>query len=163
LTQGDRSVATRTSRNQGKTAFVQQFLQENPLGNVSAVNEAWKASGRKGTISGTLVNKMRSQLGLAGNLRGRPRKQTAKASDGPDATGQRRGRKPRSSPVEAETPQPTARVETRGRKSARSKALVDLESEIDRLLFKVMGMGEMTDIEDGLREARRLLYAAQGS
>jgi hypothetical protein len=154
-------VATRTRRNQGKTHFVQQFLQDNPLGNLSAVNESWKAGGKKGSISGTLVNKTRSQLGLTGNLRGRPRKHTAQGGDSPSPTGKRRGRKPRF--AAAATPEAAARTEPRGRKSGRSKALIELEAEIDRLLFKVMGMGSMTEIEDGLREARRLLYSAQMS
>jgi hypothetical protein len=122
------------------------------------VNDAWQASGKKGSISGTLVNKMRSQLGLTGNLRGRPRKPRDQSADGAAATGRRRRRRPK---VEAAVGGPANRVETRGRKSARSKALVELEAEIDRLLFKVMGMGSMTELEDGLREARRLVYSAQ--
>jgi hypothetical protein len=122
------------------------------------VNDAWQAGGKKGSISGTLVNKLRSQLGLSGNLRGRPRKPRVHSADGAAATGRRRGRRPKA---EAATQGAASRLETRGRKSARSKALVELEAEIDRLLFKVMGMGSMTEVEDGLREARRLVYSAQ--
>jgi hypothetical protein len=141
---------------------VETYLQQNPLGNVGAVNDAWRTSGKKGSISGTLVNKLRSRLGLTGNLRGRPRKPRDPSADGPAATGLRRGRgrRPRS---EAAGPGAATRVETRGRKSARSKALVELEAEIDRLLFKVMSMGSMTELEDGLREARRLVYSAETS
>src|SRR5262249_30709246 len=39
--------------------------------NAKAVNEAWTASGFEGTISPTLVTKMRSEMGLTGNLRER--------------------------------------------------------------------------------------------
>jgi hypothetical protein len=147
-------VAKKTRRNQGKTEFVEQFLRENPQGNVTAVIEAWKASGKSGAISGTLINKTRSRLGLTGNLRGRPRKGAPKA-----APVKRRGRRPKS--VEAAPAPAPARLETRGRKSNRDKALLELEAEIDRLLFKTMEMGGMTEIEEGLRGARRLLYAAQ--
>jgi len=148
-------VAKRRPRNQGKTEFVEQFLRENPQGNVSAVLDAWKSSGKSGSISGTLINKTRSRLGLTGNLRGRPRKGAPKA-----VPGRRRGRKPKG--VEAApAPAPATRVETRGRKSNRDKALIELESEIDRLIYKAMEMGGMADIEQGLRDARRLLYAAQ--
>jgi len=146
-------VAKRKPRNQGKTEFVEQFLRENPQGNVSAVIDAWKASGKSGSISGTLINKTRSRLGLTGNLRGRPRKGAPKA-----APGKRRGRRPKGEAAEAPT---MARTETRGRKSNRDRALIELESEIDRLLFKTMEMGGMPEIEQGLRDARRLLYAAQ--
>jgi len=39
-------------------------------------------------------------------------------------------------------------------------ALTDLEAEIDRLIFKMMEIGDLTEIEDWLRRARRLLYGA---
>ena len=57
--------------------------------------------------------------------------------------------------------EPTAPVtgQPRGRKSARTLALTDLEIDIDRLIFKVMGVGDLTQIEDSLRQARRQLYA----
>ena len=42
----------------------------------------------------------------------------------------------------------------------RTTALEGLEAEIDRLLFQVMGIGDLTEIEDSLRRARRLLYGA---
>jgi hypothetical protein len=56
--------------------------------------------------------------------------------------------------------QPTAAVngQPRGRKSARTLALTELEADIDRLIFKVMGVGDLTEIEESLRQARRLLY-----
>jgi hypothetical protein len=153
-------VAATTRRNQGKTQFVQEFLHDNPYGNVRAVNEAWKANRMRGTISGTLVNKMRSQLGLAGNLRDRPRTEVettpTAASATPASTGKKRGR--RLKQTTADRTKSSVRVETRGRKGARSQALEDLESEIDRILFKVMGMGGLTQIEDALRQTRRLLY-----
>ncbi len=61
-------MATAT-KSGNKTDFVKEFLRENPLGNVKAVNEAWTAAGMPGTIGGTLINKMRSEMGLTGNLR----------------------------------------------------------------------------------------------
>ena len=48
----------------------------------------------------------------------------------------------------------------RGRKSGRTLALTDLEADIDRLLFKAMAIGELTEVEDTLRRARRSLYGA---
>ena len=55
-------MATAT-KSQSKTSFVKEFLQDNPQGNVKAVNEAWAAAGMKGTIGATLINKMRSADG----------------------------------------------------------------------------------------------------
>src|SRR5271157_4106754 len=73
---GDYSMATAT-RDQGKTSFVKEFLGDHPMGNVQAVNEAWAAAGKNGTIGSTLINKMRSQMGLSGNLRAKPKSETA--------------------------------------------------------------------------------------
>ena len=57
------------ARDQGKTSFIKEFLNDHPEGNVKAVNEAWTKAGFDGSISNTLVSKMRAQLGLTGNLR----------------------------------------------------------------------------------------------
>ncbi len=133
----------------GKSSFLKEFLHDNPQGNVKAVNEAWTAAGFDGTISETLVYKARALLGLTGNLGGKT-KTSAEGKATP--TGKKLGR-PRKEPTAPVTGQP------RGRKSARTLALTDLEIDIDRLIFKVMGVGDLTQIEDSLRQARRQLYA----
>ena len=130
-----KAKAARTSKPivaPGKSMFAKEFLIDNPQGNPAAVNKAWKAAGFKGKISDSVVNAMRASLGLAGNLRGT----TTKTS------------------VAKET---AAKGQPR---SNGAVALNDLEGEIDRLMFKVMAMGDFTEIEDSLRQARRLLYAA---
>ncbi len=132
----------------GKTMFVKEFLNDHPEGNVKAVNEAWTAAGFDGTISETLVYKARASLGLTGNLHGKTKKPKAMTT----STGTELGR-PRKEPTAPVTGQP------RGRKSARTLALTELEADIDRLIFKVMGVGDLTQIEDSLRQARRQLYA----
>ena len=64
-------MATVTTANTGKTEFVKEVLGKNPHANPKTVNDQWKAAGQDGTISATLVNKLRASLGLAGNLRPR--------------------------------------------------------------------------------------------
>jgi len=132
----------------GKTSFLKEFLHGNPQGNVKAVNEAWTAAGFDGTISEGLVYKARASLGLTGNLHGKTKKEAKTTS-----TGKKLGR-PRKETTAAGKGQP------RGRKSNRSLALNELEADIDRLIFKVMGIGDLTQIEDSLRQARRLLYVS---
>src|SRR5208337_1217227 len=134
----------------GKTSFVKDFLNANPQGNTKSVNEAWTAAGFDGTISETLVYKTRASLGLTGNLSGKTK---AAAEGKATPTGKKRGR-PRKESTAPVTGQP------RGRKSNRSLALNELEADIDRLIFKVMGVGDLAEIEDSLRQARRLLYGA---
>ena len=133
----------------GKTSFLKKFLHDNPQGNTQSVNEAWTAAGFDGTISTSLVYKARASLGLTGNLSGKTKKPKAMTT----STGKKPGR-PREEPTAPVTGQP------RGRKSNRSLALHELEAEIDRLIFKVMDVGDLTEIEDSLRQARRLLYGA---
>jgi len=132
----------------GKTSFLKEFLHDNPQGNVKAVNEAWQAAGFDGTISTALVYKARASLGLTGNLSGKT-KTSAEGKATP--TGKKLGR-PRKEPTAAGNGQP------RGRKNARTLALTELEADIDLLIFKVMGVGDLTEIEAALRQARRLLY-----
>ena len=134
----------------GKTMFVKEFLNDHPEGNVKAVNQAWTAAGFDGTISETLVYKARASLGLTGNLSGKTK---AAAEGKATPTGKKRGR-PRKESTAPVTGKP------RGRKSNRSLALNELEADIDRLIFKVMGVGDLTEIEDSLRQARWLLYGA---
>jgi hypothetical protein len=138
----------------GKTSFLKEFLHDNPQGNVAAVNQAWQAQGFAGTISPALVNKTRAELGLTGNLRKKTR--TAAKAKLP-YTGKKRGRKPKEATA-AVNGQPTG--QPRGRKSGRTLALTDLEADIDRLLFKTMAIGDLTEIENSLRRVRRLLYGA---
>jgi hypothetical protein len=118
-----------------KTRFVRDFLSHDPQGNTAAINEAWAEDGMTGTISSALVNKTRADLGLSGNLRGKRRK----------------GRP--SNVV----------VQPRGRKSSRTTVLMTVEEEIDRLIFSVMGIGELPEVEATLREARRAVYRAMSS
>jgi hypothetical protein len=135
---------SKTASTPGKTMFVKEFLNDHPQGNVDAVNKAWKTAGFDGSISPTLVNEMRASLGLTGNLRGTTKKSTT------STTGKKRG-KPSMVTTAA------VNVQIRGN---RSTVLEDMEADIDRLIFKAMAIGDLTEIEDSLRRARRLLYGA---
>ena len=128
----------------GKTMFVKEFLNDHPQGNVDAVNQAWRAAGFDGTIGSTLVNKMRASLGLTGNLREKTKKSETSATS-----------KKRAEPLK----ETTAAVNEKPRGN-QSTLLNDMEVDLDRLMFKAMTIGELTEIEDTLRQLRRLLYGA---
>lgn len=147
-------MPTAKTRDQGKTSFVKELLIDHPMANTKAVNEAWSAAGMEGTISETLVNKTRSHMGLAGNLRGKRRtKSEAAASTKRAYNGKKRGRKPKHETV--------AIAEGKAAQTgARNDRLVELEADLDRLLFRVMNVGELAEVENALREARRRLYGA---
>jgi hypothetical protein len=59
-------MATGPGANQGKSAFLEEFLPEHPDAKLEAVNKAWAAAGNDGTISDSLFGKLRSKLGLTG-------------------------------------------------------------------------------------------------
>jgi hypothetical protein len=140
-----------TTRDQGKTSFVKQFLNDHPDGTTKVVNEAWQAAGFDGTISRTLVDKTRALLGLTGSQRGKSEETKRSTKGKATPSGKKLGR-PRKKNTAAVNVQP------QGNKSARTVALTDLEADLDQLIFKVMGIGDLTQIEDSLRRARRLLY-----
>jgi hypothetical protein len=136
--------ATRT-RGQGKSAFLKEYLHDNPQANARAVNDAWRSAGMDGSISESLVNNMRSKLGLTGNLRARSKGTNKAAQKGGKAVVSSKG-----------TPGKPLHSNTRGRQ------LADLDSDIDRLIFKAMQIGGLSRIEETLRETRRLLYRTMG-
>jgi hypothetical protein len=152
IARGKSATSSRTPARTGlgKSSFVKEFLNDNPQGNVKAANEAWLKAGMTGTISSALVNKMRASLGLTGNLR-------AKSKPPATTTGKNLGRPPKraTAPViekRASSPPPA--------KSDRTSALLNVEAEIDRLIFTVMGIGNLSEIESALRDARRRIYGA---
>lgn len=134
---------SKTSSSPGKSMFVKEFLHDNPRGNVAAVNKAWRDAGFAGTIGKSVVFRVKSSMGLTGNTK------TSKTTP----TGRKQGR-PRKETTAAFGVQP------RTNNSGRSVVLNDLEADIDRLIFKAMTIGNLTEIEDSLRQTRRLLYAA---
>jgi hypothetical protein len=158
------ATAVARNRNQGKTAFVREVLKNNPYANAQDVIDQWQAEGHEGSISGTLVNKQRSLMGLAGNLRGRRRRRRSASATGETgpSTRKKRGRKPKSTTAAGAGVASNGRSAngSRVRAGGRHNQLVALEADLDHLLFKVMNLGELPEIEASLRKARRLLYEA---
>src|SRR5690242_17096893 len=94
---GDATMPATERRNEGKTEFVKEVLRKNPRANARAVRDQWTAAGHEGSISQTLVNKQRSLMGLAGNIKGgRPRRSEPAGSETLAYTGKKRGRKPKA-------------------------------------------------------------------
>ena len=140
------------TRDQGKTSFVKEVLIDNPLANTKAVNDAWSEAGMDGTISETLVNKMRARMGLTGQTcaASGAAKKGAEASTKRPSTGKKRGRKP-SQEIGTNSERKTTHAATRSGKQ--NDLLVELEAELDRLLFRVMNLGELDEVESSLAEA----------
>ena len=121
-------MATGNGVNQGKTAFLEEFLPENRDADEAAVNQAWRAEGHDDDISGSLVSKTRSRLKI-------PKKRGATA--GADAGSKAKGKaKPKgakgkaTSKAEEAPPQPDGREgDTGPSKSAFVEELLGREPE----------------------------------
>ena len=147
-------MATKPQLLHGKTGFVKEYLNDHPMANPTEVNRAWQEAGMEGSVSASLVNKLRALMGLTGNLRatskrgkagkGKPmRDKPAIIPTGPEPARPRRGRPPKTSTILA----------------SQARQLAEVEADLDRLLFKVMGLeGRYPRLEESLREVRRVLY-----
>jgi hypothetical protein len=102
---------------------------------IGIINKAWRKAGMKGSISVSLVNKVRSDLGLAGNIRPGPKKSAGKTK--------------------------AAGVHAKSRLGNRERMLAEMESRIDRLIFDLLEIGGIEKAEDALRAARRVVVRAQ--
>src|SRR4051812_18646997 len=98
-------MATATGVNQGKTKFVDDFLAGNPAADFSAVNEAWKAAGKDGSVSESTVSKARSRLKLTGKRGATGGPKAAPAAKG-KAKSSAKGAKARSAKAEEAPSQP---------------------------------------------------------
>jgi hypothetical protein len=70
-------------------------------------------------------------------------------------TGKKRGRRPKIASIQV------VEVTIDGNEARpipKKGHLVDLEADLDRLIFKLMSLGGLTEIEDSLRGTRRMLY-----
>jgi hypothetical protein len=162
-------MATGPGVNQGKSAFLKEFLPDNPDANEESVNKAWKAAGHEGTISGSLVNKLRSDLDLTGS-RGRKggasgqaksagAKGQGKASKGKGG-GQAAGRgRPQGGGRESATSAPANG--SLGSKD-RERALDRVEDGIDDLIGELKQLGGLDEALEALRRVRRVVVRSHG-
>ena len=143
----------------GKSAFVKEVLFDNPKANAKVVNEAWLAAGMQGTISESLVKVLRSELGLAGNLRtGSTLSTTKAATKAPKAKpAAKPKKKAKTTTKKAQATMTPARMNATGlpRPTDRDRVLADIETEIDNLIFKLMAIGGLEKVEESLRMVRR--------
>lgn len=154
-------MAMATVKTKGKSGFLKEFFVDHPDAGKSAIDEAWREAGNEGTISDSLISKIRKDLKLTG--KGRPR---AKAS-GKGGAGKRSAAAPRSSARKTGT---TAKTDVRhategvGRPAEartmgddRTIVLIRLEGQIDQMLHEIKLTGGLPEFEEALRKARRIL------
>jgi hypothetical protein len=169
-------MASEVGRDEGKSAFVGDVLTKDNQANTEAVNLAWTEAGHEGTISESLVNKIRSRMGLTGQQRPRARvTESAGSAEQPVAPATRRRTGPKRvggrSPAKGNgrhVPQVTeseAGPQGAGSQSGgndRTRVLTRLEGQIDEMLFEIKVAGGLPEFEEALRRARRILARSHG-
>jgi hypothetical protein len=163
-----------TVKTEGKTGFLKEFFVDHPDAGKAAVDKAWKDAGNGGTISTSLISKVRSELGLTGNRRttakAKPSVGAGKRSSaapqfqarmaGPKAGGltapvvKAKGKNATAVAVPPAGPRPIGGV--------RTQSLIELEGRIDDLLHEARATGGMSEFEEALRRARRILVRSHG-
>jgi len=149
-------MATGTVVNQGKRVFVEKYFGSNPGGNMESVNQAWTAAGNEGTVSESLVGKVRSEMGLTGKKATemtKPLVASAKAKTPPKPKKVARTVE-QTPPLSNGSVAPAAAIAATGHDE---DVLDELEEGIDELIHRLRELGGKPDVVKALRRARRLL------
>jgi hypothetical protein len=158
-------MATATGTEQGKTSFVEEFLNDHEDADVATINAAWQSFGREGTISGSLISKIRRSLGLTktrGGKKARPADVTPEVTSSKVArkAGKKTATNKRGTSIPDGTPNGAILQSSstdRSRVGDRNEMLIALEKDFDRLLFNVIELDGMTEVEEHIRSARRVV------
>lgn len=153
-------VASRSTK-PNKTAFITGHLETNPTANRKSVVEAWTKAGHSGTLSATLVSKMRRDLGLAGNLRARSGSVGLNGSNGVPKD-RSSGAKAKKATGDQPINRQTSTTAAKSNAGDRSRLIDEVEAGIDHLMFTLKSNGGMPEVEEALRAARRLLTVGYG-
>ena len=168
-------MASEVGKDQGKSAFVGDVLTKDRQANHEAVNRAWTKAGHAGTISESLVNQIRSRMGLTGQQRpgarvtespSRPNHRQPQPPGG--APGRRRAvDAPRRGDGRPVPPVMESEAEPQGSGSQsggddRTRVLTRLEGQIDGMLFEIKVAGGLPEFEEALRRTRRILARSHG-
>ena len=165
-------MATVKQKNEGKSMFLKEYFVDHPDAGKEAIDAAWRAAGNEGTISTSLIGKVRKDLGLTGQgtAQGKSRArvgtgQQSSAGSKSDARGAgpevggRTPAKESSRPVTGGLERP---AEPQAAGGDRTRMLIRLEGAIDDLLHEIKMAGGLPEFEETLRKARRILARSHG-
>ena len=165
-------MTTVKGKNEGKSMFLKEYLVDYPDAGKEAIDAAWREAGNEGTISTSLIGKVRRDLELTGKgaakVKSRARVGTGQRSSadsksdargaGPEVGGRTPAKENRRHVTEdLERP---AEPQTAG--GDRTRALIRLEGAIDDLLHEIKRTGGLSECEETLRKARRILVRSHG-
>ena len=140
-----------------------QYFASHPDGNLQSVNEAWTAAGNEGSVSESLVGKIRSRLGLTGkedDRKAAPSRIEAaarKAEAKPRAKSKKVAKPVKQAPPVSNGSHVPAVANAATHHDHDEDILDDLEEGIDELIQKIRELGGKPEVVKALKRARRLL------
>ena len=165
-------MATVKRKNEGKSTFLKEYLVDHPDAGKEAIDAAWREAGNEGTISTSLIGKVRKDLGPTGKRtaqgKSRARVGTGKrSSDGSKSDDRGAGREDGGrTPAKDNSRHVTEGLEwpaePRAAGGDRTRVLIRLEGAIDDLLHEIKMTGGLAEFEETLRKARRILVRSHG-
>jgi hypothetical protein len=153
-------MATGAAVNQGKGPFVEQYFASNPGGNLESVNKAWTAAGNEGSLSESLVGKVRARLGLTGKKTvdmPKPIEAPAKVKAKAPAKAKKVAKPVEQAPPVSNGSHAPAVAISATHHDHDEDVLDELEEGIDELIQKIRGLGGKPEVVKALKRARRLL------
>ena len=161
-----------TGKAEGKSEFLKEYLVDHPDAGKEAIDAAWREAGNEGTISTSLIGKVRKDLEQTGKgmakVKSRVRVGTGQRSSA-DSKSDVRGAGPevgRQTPAKENARHITEGLERPAEPQTaggdRTRALIRLEGAIDDLLHEIKRTGGLSECEETLRKARRILVRSHG-
>ena len=164
-------MTTVKGKDEGKSMFLKEYLVDHPDAGKEAIDAAWREAGNEGTISTSLIGKVRKDLEQTGQGMAKVKSkasvgtgQRSSADSKSDARGAgpevggRTPAKENSGPVTESLERPAAPQ----RRAATDRMLIRLEGAIDDLLHEIKLTGGLPEFEATLRKAGRILVRSHG-
>jgi hypothetical protein len=156
-------MATVKGKREGKSGFLKEYFVDHSDARKDDIDRAWRGAGGEGSISESLIGKVRRDLGLTGGRRSRAKaKGGAGAGKRPSAAPNPKGGRTGTGKATSNSRHATADAGQAVRSRRTGGVLIELEGRIDGMLHEVSLAGGLPEFEEALRKARRILVRSHG-
>ncbi|HMB07866.1 MAG TPA: hypothetical protein VKP69_29570 [Isosphaeraceae bacterium] len=164
-------MSTAKGKDEGKSMFLKEYLADHPDAGKEAIDEAWRGAGHEGTISPSLISKLRRDLGRTGKGTAKVKSRAGVGTGKRPSAGSKSDDRGGGPAGEARTPEKENVPVTQGLErhaepqpagGDRTQVLIRLEGALDDLLHEIKLAGGLPEFEETLRKARRILVRSHG-